>query len=173
MIYFILLMIFSSSLFAATSLEQTITLNAKIVDSFVTSEQLSTSIVGPSFQPIIYNKIGETFDPIFYRLISVSSKSVEQFSFNVHYKDMTCSTVETNKTMNIPPDLSIEPGDVREINNKITLSGGKYWNIVEFNGGNQYISDLTFKISFPKIPQLQQESMYCVGTIVLLSTIDI
>ncbi|MGL5377904.1 MAG: hypothetical protein ACRDAT_06415 [Cetobacterium sp.] len=173
MIIFLLLIAFSPSLLAVTSLEQTITLNARVEDNFTMSERLSTEIIGPSFQPIIYNERSNTFQPIFFRVVSTAEKSVEQFSFNVNFKEMSCSTSLTNKNVVVLPELSVEPGDIREVNNKITLNGQRYWSVVEYNGSNKYLSDLIFKVSFPSISQLQNETMYCVGYIVLVSSIDI
>lgn len=170
-------MIFSPSLLASSPQEQTITLSARIIDNFDTSEKLSTIIIGSSFQPIIYNVNIQKFNPIFYNIMATSSRSVEQFSFNVHYKEMTCSTsavaLENKNIIRVSPTLSIEPGNIREIDNKIMLSGPRYWSVVEFNGSNQYIANLNLKVSFDNITQLQQESLYCVGYIILLSSIDI
>ncbi|MGL5267435.1 MAG: hypothetical protein ACRC9E_14650 [Plesiomonas shigelloides] len=173
MIIFLFLMIISPSLLASPALSKTVTLNAKIVDVIDSSEKLSTEIVGPSFKPIIYNGRNKTFDPILFRLMATAQKQVEQFSFNVHYNEMSCSSSQKNTASTFRPVLSIEPGGVSEVNGKITLSGQSYWKSFEFNGKQKYISDLNFKVSFPIIEQLQQESMYCVGQIVLLSSIDI
>lgn len=164
---------FSPPLLAATSLEKTVTLNARIVDDLESLAVLSTEIIGPSFQPVIYNETAQTFEPIFYRLISTASKRVEQFSFNIQYYDVSCSSLNSGNQFVIFPDLTIEPGGVRLINNKFTLSGQRYWSQVEFDGRQQYISDLNFKVAFPQIKQQQNESLFCVGYIVLLSSIDI
>lgn len=172
-IILLLLIACSPSLLAVTSLEQTITLNARVEDNSNISDRLSTEIIGPSFQPIIYNEITNTFDPLFFRMVSTANKSVEQFSLNIHFKDMSCSTSLTNKTIIVFPELSVEPGGIQEINSKINLDGRGYWSVVEYNGSSKYIADLNLKVSFPKISQLRNESMYCVGYIVLISSIDV
>ncbi|WP_039046242.1 hypothetical protein [Plesiomonas shigelloides] len=168
-----LFLMFSSPILAATSFERTVTLNARIIDDFESLAALSTEIIGPSFQPVIYNEAAQTFEPIFYRLISTTSKRVEQFSFNIQYNDVSCSSLSGGGRLLITPDLTIEPGGVSLINNKLTLSGPRYWRQVEFDGKQQYISDLNFKVAFPQIEQRQNEGLFCVGYIVLLSSIDI
>lgn len=171
-----LLLTFPFFSFATTSQMQTITLAAEIVDNFDVSEKLSTTILGPTFQPVIYNETNESFNPIFCKVSSISSKPVARFSFNVHYNKMTCVTGESENSGEVfivIPELTIEPSGVKEVNNKISLSGAEYWNIVEFNGNSIHVSELDFKVSFPKIEQRQQEAIYCVGYIVLLSSVDI
>lgn len=172
MIFFVFIfLIFSPPLLAATSLERTVTLNARIIDDLEPLGSLSTVIIGPSFQPIIYNVKAQTFEPIFYRLISTSPKWVEKFSFNIQYNDMSCKSL--NVSLSVNPVLTIEPGGVRLIDNKFTLRGSNYWRSAVFDGVYQYIADLNFKIVFPEIHQTQHDDFFCVGYIVLLSSIDI
>ncbi|MFB1077186.1 hypothetical protein [Photobacterium damselae] len=176
-IFRILLLLFSPLLMAAMSQEQTIILNATIIDNFTTTEKLSTTIVGSSFQPLVYNKRKQKFSPIFYRFIVTSTKSINQFSLIVHYKDMTCTTSRTGRrrrdVINTDPILKVTQGNIGEYGNKITLSGDKYWSVVEFNKEKNYISDINLEVSFNEIKQLGKDSLYCVGYIVLLPSIDL
>ncbi|AWK84043.1 hypothetical protein [Photobacterium damselae] len=174
-IFRILLLLFSPLLMAAISQEQTITLNATIIDNFTHKANLSTTMVGPSFQPLVYNKRKQKFSPIFYRFIVTSAKSINQFSLIVHYKDMTCVPSRTGRHdfINTDPILKVTQGNIGEYGNKITLSGDKYWSVAEFNKEKIYISDINLEVSFNEIEQLGKDSLYCVGYIVLLPSIDL
>ncbi|OBU43860.1 hypothetical protein [Photobacterium damselae] len=172
MILFII--ISSSSSYAQTSISDTITLNANITDmSQINNSNIKSSIVGSSYKPLVYDNKLTTFRPVSFLLRSESSQIINQYSFNVIYKNMTCSL--NNSVVNVPLSLSIN--GINEQNNKIILPGRNYWYKVTTGSPdsnyNQYISDVYFNIAFGNITNTHSSDLPCYGTVTLLTSIDL
>ncbi|CEO41641.1 hypothetical protein [Photobacterium kishitanii] len=166
--------IFSYYGHAATSLSDIITLNANIVNmDDINSADIKSTIVGDNYKTLVYDNSVSTFRPITFQLRSTTTQVINQYSFNVLYKNMTCS--QNNSVISVPLYLSIN--NINEQDNKITLLGRGFWYKVttgEANSPyNQYISDVYFKVNFGNITNSSTSDLPCYGNVILLTSIDL
>ncbi|CEO41866.1 exported hypothetical protein [Photobacterium kishitanii] len=173
-ILFFISIIFSHYGNAATSLNEIITLNANISNpDEILPGEIKSEILGDKFQILSYNNKTTSFDPIIFSIRSTANRKIDAYSFNVIYKNMNCS--QNNTIVNVPLSLSVN--DVAEDNNKITLSGSKYWYKVTTGNTssayNQYISDTFLKIRFGYVTNSASSDLACYGNITILTSVDL